>query len=199
MQLKRKGKGLLYLIAIAVVISIVFIACSEKPTGMNDFETDIIDISDDIANKEPSTPPKTDTGDNNKTQALTQDEIDKLSSSGKIYARDFLGYYFENGDFKAQVMKIDNYDAIKLKGTDASSNPVNRIYYMSSAQNAHRPNDTYRTFLCSLKGNESVKTEATFSDGGYLTLKLKNSNNEDITLKLSLTKKAKDGTTDLIG
>ena len=33
----KKGKGLLYLIAIAVLISIVFIACNKKPTASNDF------------------------------------------------------------------------------------------------------------------------------------------------------------------
>ena len=42
MQLKRKGKerkgkGLLYLIGISVLISIVFIACNKKPTASNDF------------------------------------------------------------------------------------------------------------------------------------------------------------------
>ena len=166
---------------------------------MNDFETDIIDISDNIANKDPSTQPKEDAGTESNTQALTKDEIDKLSSSGKIFARDFLGYYFENGDFKAQVMKIQGYDAIKLKGSDKYGKAVNRIYYMSSAQNIGDKTATSRIFICSLSDNESVKTTATFSDGGYLTLKLKNSNNEDINLKLSLTKKAKDETTDLIG
>ena len=34
---ERKGKGLLYLIGIAVLISIVFIACNKKPTASNDF------------------------------------------------------------------------------------------------------------------------------------------------------------------
>ena len=34
---ERKGKGLLYLIAIAVLISIVSIACSDKPTAVSDF------------------------------------------------------------------------------------------------------------------------------------------------------------------
>ena len=42
MQLKRKGKerkgkGLLYLIGISVLISIVFIACNKRPTASNDF------------------------------------------------------------------------------------------------------------------------------------------------------------------
>ena len=34
---ERKGKGLLYLIAIAVLIAIVSIACSDKPTAVSDF------------------------------------------------------------------------------------------------------------------------------------------------------------------
>ena len=34
---ERKGKGLLYLIGISVLISIVFIACNKKPTASNDF------------------------------------------------------------------------------------------------------------------------------------------------------------------
>ena len=195
MQLKRKGKGLLYLIAIAVLISIVFVACKNKPTGMNDFETDIIDISDETINKDPGTSTPND-GDSTTTQKLTQDDIDKLGT--KIFARDFLGYYFESADstFKAQVIKIQNHDAIKLKGTDENNNPVNRIYYMSSAQDYKTT--TYRTFLCGLSGNESVKTEATFRNGGTLELKLQNSSGTSYTLKLALKKKAKTDTTDLI-
>ena len=199
---ERKGKGLLYLIAIAVLISIVFIACKKKPTGINDFETDIIDISDNIINKDPSTP-TTDAGDNNTTQALTQDDIDKLGS--KIYARDFVGYYFESADstFKAQVMKMkdgnDSFDILKLKGTDASGSAVNRIYYMSSAQNINRPNDTYRVFECPIFPSRQTRTEATFRNGGTLELKLQNSAGTGYTLKLSLKKKAKGETTDLIG
>ena len=34
---ERKGKGLLYLIAITVLISLVFTACKKKPTEMSDF------------------------------------------------------------------------------------------------------------------------------------------------------------------
>ena len=209
MQLKRKGKerkgkGLLYLIAIAVLISIVFIACKNKPTGMNDFETDIIDISDDIINKTPATPTP-DNGDNTTTQKLTQDDIDKLGS--KITAPEFIGYYFESADgtFKAQVLRMSDgtsigmFNALKLKGTDASGSAVNRVYELPSAKNANDKTATSRVFECPIFPKNDVRIEATFSNGGYLSLKLKNANNEDITLKLSLKKKAKEETTDLIG
>ena len=200
---ERKGKGLLYLIAIAVLISIVFIACKNKPTGMNDFETDIIDISDDIANKEPPAP-TTDAGDNNTTQELTQDDIDKLGS--KITSSDFMGYYFESADgtFKAQVLRMSDgtptgmFNALKLKGTDASGSAVNRVYEIGSARNANDKTATYRVFECPIFPSRQTRTEATFRNGGTLELKLQNSSGTSYTLKLALKKKAKTDTTDLI-
>ena len=171
---------------------------------MNDFETDIIDISDNIINKDPPAP-TTDAGDNNTTQALTQDDIDKLGS--KITSSEFMGYYFESADgtFKAQVLRMPDgtpnggmFNALKLKGTDASGSEVSRVYEIGSARNANDKTATYRVFECPIFPGRQTRTEATFSNGGYLSLKLKNANNEDITLKLSLKKKAKTDTTDLL-
>ena len=208
MQLKRKGKerkgkGLLYLIGISVLISIVFIACKNKPTGMNDFETDIIDISDNIINKDPGTSTPT-TGDNTTTQELTQNEINNLGS--KITASEFMGYYFESADgtFKAQVLRMSDgtptglFNALKLKGTDASGSEVNRVYEIGSARNANDKTATYRVFECPIFPGRQTRTEATFRNGGTLELKLQNSSGTSYTLKLALKQKAKTDTTDLL-
>ena len=203
MQLKRKGKGLLYLIAIAALISIVFIACKKKPTGINDFETDIVDISDETINKDPGTSTPT-TGDNTTTQNLTDDDINNLGK--KITSSEFMGYYFESADgtFKAQVLRMSDgtptgmFNALKLKGTDASGSTVNRVYEIGSARNANDKTATYRVFECPIFPSRQTRTEATFRNGGTLELKLQNSSGTSYTLKLALKKKAKTDTTDLI-
>ena len=171
---------------------------------MNDFETDIIDISDETINKDPGTSTPT-TGDNTTTQNLTDDDINNLGK--KITSSDFMGYYFESADgtFKAQVLRMSDgtssglFNALKLKGTDASGSEVSRVYEIGSARNANTPNDTYRVFECPIFPSRQTRTEATFRNGGTLELKLQNSSGTSYTLKLALKKKAKTDTTDLIG
>ncbi|WP_432633048.1 hypothetical protein [Brachyspira sp.] len=193
---ERKGKGLLYLIAIAVLISIVFIACKKKPTGMNDFETDIIDISQDTIDKNNPTADKTGGSAGNNGNTLTDEEIKKLGDNISSY--NFRGYYFESedGKVKAQVVRMGDgsgsiINALKLK-TETDS----RTYELPSARNANNTSAGYRVFECPLLTNRNVRTEATFYNGGKLTLKLQNSAGTSYTLTLALKGKFLDSSDD---
>ena len=194
---ERKGKGLLYLIAIAVLISIVFIACKKKPTGINDFETDIIDISDETINKNNPTADKnggtlTDKSNN----SLTDEEIANLGK--KIRSYDFRGYYFESedGKVKAQVVIMDDGSGVPIRALKLKTETDSRTYELVSARNANKPNDTFRVFECPLLTNINVRTEATFYNGGKLTLKLQNSAGTSYTLTLALKGKFLDSSDD---
>ena len=194
---ERKGKGLLYLIAIAVLISIVFIACKKKPTGINDFETDIIDISDDTINKNNPTADKnggtlTDKSNN----SLTDEEIANLGKKTTSY--EFRGYYFESedGKVKAQVVRMDDGSGSIINALKLKTEKDSRTYELVSARNANKPNDTFRVFECPLLTNINVRTEATFYNGGKLTLKLQNSAGTSYTLTLALKGKFLDSSDD---
>ena len=206
MQLKkeRKGKGLLYLIAIAVLISIVFIACSKKrPTGMNDFETDIIDISQDTINKNNPTPDTTGGSAGKDGNTLQQKDIDDLGKNTTAY--DFRGYYFESedGKVKAQVVRMDDGSGAIINALKLKTETDSRTYELPSAKNANMPNDTHRDFVCRII-NGNTTTDATFKNGGTLELKLQNSSGASYTLTLALKGKFldsadKDKTIDKIG
>ena len=194
---ERKGKGLLYLIAIAVLISIVFIACSKKrPTGMNDFETDIIDISDETINKNNPTADKTGGSAGNDGNSLTDAEIANLGKNNKT-AYDFRGYYFESedGTVKAQVVRMDDGSGVTINALRLKTASEKREYEIPSARNANDTTATYRVFVCrTINGNAT--TEATFYDGGKLTLKLQNSSGASYTLTLALKGKFLDSSDD---
>ena len=196
MQLKRKGKGLLYLIGIAVLISIVFIACKNKPTGMNDFETDIIDIPQDTINKNNPTADTTGGSAGSGGNTLQQTDIDNLGK--KISSYDFRGYYFESedGKVKAQVVIMDDGSGVPIRALKLKTETDSRTYEVPSARNANTPNDTFRVFECPLLTNRNVRTEATFHNGGKLTLKLQNSSGASYTLTLALKGKYLDSSDD---
>ena len=174
---------------------------------MADFETDIIDIPQDTIDKNnPTANTDGGTSGGSANNTLTQDDINNLGKNQT--STSIKGYYFESqdGKFKAQVLRTDDgsgriINALKLKGTDTSGKAVNRLYEIPSARNANDTSATYRVFECQIVGG-TARTEATFYNGGKLTLKLQNSSGTDYTLTLALKGKYlnSDGTTiDKIG
>ena len=130
---ERKGKGLLYLIAIAVLIAIVSIACSDKPTGMADFvpeapEVGELPIPDD---SNPTNPP--DAGDN------TPLSWDKCETLLMLYNNGYIYYESSernaNGTFR-YTLEIKNKDQeVYFTGKDANGNDISRTYGLSSGVN----------------------------------------------------------------
>ncbi len=182
----------------------MFIACKKKPTGINDFETDIIDISQDTIDKNNPTADKTGGSAGNNGNTLTDEEIANLGKKTTSYQ--FRGYYFESedGKVKAQVVIMDDGSGVPIRALKLKTETDSRTYELVSAKNANTPNDTFRVFECPLLNNMNVRTEATFYNGGKLTLKLQNSAGTSYTLTLALKGKFldssdKDKTIDKIG
>ena len=129
---ERKGKGLLYLIATAVLISIVFTACSDKPTGMADFVPEAPEVG---------TLPNPDSG-----TSITPPEPEGSGSSPKAWneCANLLqlynnGYtYYEsserdaNGKFKYTVEIKNKNQEVYFAGKDANGNDISRTYGLSS-------------------------------------------------------------------
>ena len=127
---ERKGKGLLYLIAIAVLISIVSIACSDKPTGMADFVPEAPEVGElptpDTSN--PTNPPDAGDGKGDKTQ-LSWDKCETLLM---LYNNGYT--YYESSESNANgtfryTLEIKNKDQeVYFTGKDANGNDISRTY-----------------------------------------------------------------------
>ena len=189
---ERKGKGLLYLIAIAVLISLVFISCGDKPTGMADF----VDLPEEVNPGEKPTTGET-TGS---TATITQDDIDKLGTKS---SGDLVGYYFESASynkngggtftFKVQVLKMpdgagNQFNALKFTGYDASGNKIERIYDIGSPQKYNTDN---RYFIPRPYSGTTKNAAATFYNGGKLIFQ---PDDFEKSIELALKKKS---TTDI--
>ena len=132
MQLKgkeRKGKGLLYLIGIAVLISIVFIACKNKPTGMNDFVPEAPEVN-------PGTELTPEAGTSTSTTETTAwkdcQNILQLFNAGYTY---FVSTERQaNGTFK-YTLEIKGEDKIEFNGKDGNGNDISRTYTIGANGN----------------------------------------------------------------
>ena len=168
---------------------------------MADFETDVIDIPNQ---SNPSDKPSTETP-GAAQNPITQDDIDKLGNktSGELASA---GYYFESveypnnsGKFKyrVQVLKMTDgaskqFNALKFNGFDANGKEFTRIYDMGSPQKYNTDN---RYFIPQPYSGATGSINATFYNGGKLTLQFNNSSGSAVTIELALKKKS---TTDLI-
>ena len=169
---------------------------------MADFETDVIDIPNQ---SNPSDKPSTETPGTGQN-AITQDDIDKLGNktSGELASS---GYYFESANYqngnsgtftyKVQVLKMPDgagkqFNALKFKGFDANGKEFTRIYDMGSPQKYNTDN---RYFIPQPYSGATGSINATFYNGGKLTLQFNNSSGSATTIELALKKKS---TTDLI-
>ena len=191
MQLKkeRKGKGLLYLIGIAVLISIVFIACKKKPTGINDFVFD-----------EPTTA--------NPSETLTPDgelSIDKNKSFQQYDGKYFESKTYKNDDgteFKYTIeiknLNDEHNNTILIftgfeKGTRFSREYKQMGYKPGNGDvygDASAYSDKYDRRLTAHNHNSAVKVAVKFyndeNNKGWVDLKPSNYN---FTIKLALKNK----------
>ncbi|WP_432632957.1 hypothetical protein [Brachyspira sp.] len=85
--MQLKGKGLLYLIGISVLISIVFIACNKKPTASNDFA----EIDKDL-------PISTDGSGNDTVTSATLSEANNIDSPVVVVSGDKLIIAYGEGN-----------------------------------------------------------------------------------------------------
>ena len=91
---------------------------------------------------------------------------------------------------------MDDGSGVPIRALKLKTETDSRTYELVSARNANKPNDTFRVFECPLLTNINVRTEATFYNGGKLTLKLQNSAGTSYTLTLALKGKFLDSSDD---
>ena len=117
--MQLKGKGLLYLIGIAVLISIVFIACKNKPTGMNDFVPEAPEV-EGVAKPTPETgtsiTPPNPTGANKTVQEWAKcGSLEELYNNGYTYYKSTT----REGNFE-YILEITAPDKVEFKGNNSS-------------------------------------------------------------------------------
>ena len=129
---ERKGKGLLYLIAIAVLISLVFTACSDKPTGMADFVPEAPEVGTLPA-------PSTDTSIKPPSPEGSGSSPKAWNECGSLVQLYNNGYtYYEsserdaNGKFKYTLEIKNKNQEVYFAGRDANGNDISKTYGLSS-------------------------------------------------------------------
>ena len=175
---------------------------------MADFETDVIDIPNQVdPNAKPTPATPSGSGDND----IKSDDL-KLADKLRSYDLATNGYYFESAPFKkgtsstetftykAQTLRMKDYagrmfNAFKITGYDENGKAFTRIYEMGSGNKNAAGNKTYEVTPYS---GATGRATLVFDNIGNLSFTVNNSGGSATTINLALKGKStvKDASTE---
>ena len=173
---------------------------------MADFETDVIDIPNQVdPNAKPTPATPSGSGDND----IKSDDL-KLADKSRSYDLATNGYYFASAEFnkkpsgtfkyKAQTLRMKDgagrmFNAFKITGYDENGKAFTRIYEMGSGNKNTSGNKTYEVTPYS---GATGRATLVFDNSGNLSFTVNNSSGSATTIKLALQGKStvKDASTE---
>ena len=175
---------------------------------MADFETDVIDIPNQVdPNAKPTPATPSGSGDN----AITAGDL-KLADKSSSYDLTKNGYFFESESFKkgtsstetftykAQTLRMKDgagrmFNAFKITGYDENGKAFTRIYEVGSGNKNAAGNKTYEVTPYS---GATGRATLVFDNSGNLSFTVNNSSGSATTINLALKSKStvKDNSTE---
>ena len=197
-----KRKGLLFLMAIAVMVAMMSVACKKKVTQPVDFSVaEVVDVVDEPI-EEPTTPeepaiPETPEKPATPEEPVTPETLKPDSAltidAGRWWLLQYGDRYFESADFTNPdgtkfrytvrfIKQADNSILIKFTGYDKKGVKIDKTYAGGSAKSSSVEKQVYAPYQFALRESADLIVYAT----GYIEFKSKELDNH---VKLALKNK----------